>query len=492
MDEEKEIKNPVRQKFEKLVPSGTKRRWLVNNLSIVVLLLVVLFVSVGAATTNYYYDSLYSSLQSRANSNAKYLNRYMSSTYNEFYHNAAQLTMDFSDKDKMEMQVIDTYGRVMFSSTGLLAGSVPATPDVEQCLATKTIASYTGFDPLTQERIMAVTAPVFQYNGNLIGTVRFATSLKIVDKQVRNIYLILFCAATAVFLLIFVTNQFFIHSIVNPVLKINELAKKIAQGQYGTRLDLEFNDELGELCATLNNMSTEIARMEKLKNDFISSVSHELRTPLTAIGGWAETVESDLNDPATVEAGVSIIKKETMRLSQMVEELLDFSRIESGRMKLQTDIFDLRGEVYDAVFVYTEMLKREGMRVNYSESDEAVTINGDHDRLRQVFLNIIDNAAKYGQDGDKIDLVVCEEDEMAVVRIRDYGQGILPEELSMVKEKFFKGSSRQRGAGIGLAVCDEIIAMHGGSLDIESIYGEGTTVIIRLPLAQQSGGLDEA
>ena len=203
---------------------------------------------------------------------------------------------------------------------------------------------------------MAVTAPVFRKNSqDLIGEVRFVTSLKLLDRQVGQIYLMLAGAALAVLLLLTVTNQFFIHSIVNPVLKINELAQKIAQGQYGARLDMDFRDEMGELCNTINNMSTEIARMEKLKNDFISSVSHELRTPLTAIGGWAETVENNLDDKNTVETGLDIIRKETTRLSRMVEELLDFSRLESGRMKLQTEVLDLRGEVYDALFVYNEM-----------------------------------------------------------------------------------------------------------------------------------------
>ena len=193
---------------------------------------------------------------------------------------------------------------------------------------------------------MAVTAPVFRRGGDaLVGEVRFVSSLKLLDSQVSRIYMMLAGAALAELLLITVTNQFFIHSIVNPVLKINELAQKIAQGQYGARLDMDFRDEMGELCNTINNMSTEIARMEKLKNDFISSVSHELRTPLTAIGGWAETVENNLDDPATVETGLDVIRKETTRLSQMVEEMLDFSRIESGRMKLQTEIFDLRGRV---------------------------------------------------------------------------------------------------------------------------------------------------
>lgn len=472
--------------------SGIKRRWIVNNMSIVVLLLAIMFIAVGAATTNYFYDSLHTSLQSRANSSAKNFSSYMSFTYDEFYGYAQQQITEFSDKDKMEMQVLDSNGLIISSSTGLVAGTVPATNDVNLCIETGEMQSFTGYDPSTEERIMAVTAPVFRKNSqDLIGEVRFVTSLKLLDRQVGQIYLMLAGAALAVLLLLTVTNQFFIHSIVNPVLKINELAQKIAQGQYGARLDMDFRDEMGELCNTINNMSTEIARMEKLKNDFISSVSHELRTPLTAIGGWAETVENNLDDKNTVETGLDIIRKETTRLSRMVEELLDFSRLESGRMKLQTEVLDLRGEVYDALFVYNEMLRQEGIETSYHEPSQPVYVSGDWNRLRQVFLNIIDNAAKYGVSGGKVEISIGVEEQSAVVRIRDYGQGIPADELPLVKEKFFKGSARQRGAGIGLAVCDEIVAMHDGSLDIDSVYGEGTTVSIRLPLAPSMGGTDE-
>ena len=278
-----------------------------------------------------------------------------------------------------------------------------------------------------------------------------------------------------------ITNQFFIKSIVNPVLEINELAGRIAKGQYGARLDVAFDDEIGELCSTINNMSAEIAKMEKIKNDFISSVSHELRTPLTAIGGWAETIESDLDDKETATSGLEIIKKETRRLSQMVEELLDFSRIESGALKLQTELFDLRGELYDAVFTYNGMLRQNGLEIKYSEPDEPIMVVGDRNRLKQVFLNIIDNAGKYGKDGDTVEISISKEGANAVVRITDNGVGIPESELPFVKEKFYRGSAKGRGAGIGLAVCSEIIALHEGSLDIDSVYGEGTEVTITIP-----------
>ena len=178
-----------------------------------------------------------------------------------------------------------------------------------------------------------------------------------------------------------------------------------------------------------------------MKNDFISSVSHELRTPLTAIKGWAETLQTGGIGRETYDKGMNVIVREAERLSGMVEELLDFSRIESGRLKLQTEVFDLRGELYDALFTYTELLRQEGMASSYEEPEEPIMINGDRDRLKQVFLNIIDNAAKYGKDGKKIAVSAVQENGMAVVRIQDYGMGIPKDELPFVKEKFFKGSS---------------------------------------------------
>jgi len=461
---------------------GIKRRWLINNLSIVALV-VVFAVAIGSVSiSNYYTASVRSSLYSRASTTSKIINQYMSESYDAFYFYAGNLVNDFSDKDKIEMQVIDRYGRVMFSSTGLSAGFVPTADDVGDAISTGTISVFTGDDKLTGERIMAVTAPIFAGSENtFIGAVRYVTSLKNLDSQLMKLNITMTLAALAIVSLIMVTNQFFIKSIVNPVLQINELARRIAKGQYGARLDVAFDDEIGELCETINNMSTEIARMEKVKNDFISSVSHELRTPLTAIGGWAETIESDLTDTMTATAGLEIIKKETRRLSQMVEELLDFSRIESGRLKLQTELFDLRGELYDAVFTYNEMLRQNGLEIRYSEAVDPIMVVGDRNRLKQVFLNVIDNAGKYGKDGDSVDISIVRRGADAVVRIVDHGMGIPENELPFVKEKFFKGSAKGRGAGIGLAVCNEIIALHEGSLDIASTYGEGTEITITIP-----------
>lgn len=469
--------------WKRLLPRGIKKRWLFNNISVVLAAMILLMVVMDAALYNYYYGAMQAELETRANSTSGYIARYASDTYSTFYGFSADLVQEFGDADKLEMQVLNEYGRVLFSSMGIIAGAKPSTGEAQTAFSTGEAQTYIGADN-TGQRLIAVTAPVYDPNGALLGGVRYVSATKLLDAQLLQMYLLI--GGLMIFLsgIIIVANSLFIRSIVAPILQINQLAQTIKSGQYGARLDVAFNDEIGELCTTLNGMSAELARMEQVKNDFISSVSHELRTPLTAIKGWTETL-MDEEDPALRSAGMRIVHKETGRLNQMVEELLDFSRMESGRLRLQTEPVDLRGELYDAVFIYRDMLAQSGLRVDYTEPETPVLVNADRNRMKQVFLNIIDNAGKYGQDGDRIEVNMGVENNACVVRIRDFGQGIPAEELPRIKEKFFKGSAKGRGTGIGLAVCNEIVELHGGMLEISSVYGEGTDVCIRLPLHVQ-------
>ena len=219
-----------------------------------------------------------------------------------------------------------------------------------------------------------------------------------------------------------------------------------------------------------------------MKNDFISSVSHELRTPLTAIKGWAETLMDDSVDRETTKKGIGVIIKESERLSGMVEELLDFSRLQSGRLQLSLTKLDLVAELSDAVLMFTERARQE-IRLDYDEPMDILPIMGDANRLRQVFVNILDNALKYSDAGDSITVVVLRQENNAVITIQDTGIGIAPADLPKIKTRFYKANATRRGSGIGLAVADEIVTMHDGSLELDSREGVGTRVTITLPLS---------
>ncbi len=471
-------------------PGGIRGRWMMNSLSFVLIILASVMIFVSLGVSGYYYSSVRDNLLSRATQTADTYRKYFTETYDQFYTQAQSSVTTFELKDKMEMQFLDRNGRILLSTSGLSSGGMASTEEASQALSEQHAAVFSGRDPLSDERVVSVTAPILR-DGRLIGGVRVISSLRVAERQ---IWIIIGAAALLCLLfllLLVVSNSYFIRSIIEPVLRINTIAKEIAAGRYGVRLQKTYDDEIGELCDTINYMSDEISRAERMKNDFISSVSHELRTPLTAIGGWSETLlAGGGEDPEEVMMGLTIIQKESGRLTRMVEELLDFTRIESGRMKLEVELFDLSIELYEAVYMYENLLQKSGMRVSYDEDPDAnYYINGDRHRLKQVFLNILDNAAKYGADGQKIDIVLRRDGGEIVVVVRDYGAGIPEAELPFVKEKFYKGSSKQRGSGIGLAVTDEIVKLHSGRLDIASTLGAGTTVTVTLPAAEAEEAL---
>ena len=179
-----------------------------------------------------------------------------------------------------------------------------------------------------------------------------------------------------------------------PVAGITEITKRIAAGSYGIQIDKQHDDEIGDLTDAINDMSAKINESEKMKSEFISSVSHELRTPLTAINGWAETImNGEVRDAEDVKKGMGIIVSEARRLTNMVEELLEFSRIEDGRFTLSVEPMDIKAELEDAVYTYTEFFRREGITLTHTDCEEEFPpIPGDPERMRQVFCNLLDNA----------------------------------------------------------------------------------------------------
>ena len=148
---------------------------------------------------------------------------------------------------------------------------------------------------------------------------------------------------------------------------------------------------------------------------------------------------------------------------------------------------DVRAELEDTIFIYASKLKAEGIELQYLENDDEIPeITCDLSRLRQVFLNILDNAAKHGGEGKKITAEICRDGKAVAIRIRDFGPGIPEEELPFVKSRFYKGSSKARGNGIGLAVCDEIVKLHNGTLTLSNAPGGGTLVEVRLPMDEET------
>ncbi|MDD4715273.1 MAG: HAMP domain-containing sensor histidine kinase [Oscillospiraceae bacterium] len=451
-----------------------------NNISVVVFIVTFAVVGISTALASYFYSSMSTGLLAKAQTASNFFKNIQTSA--AYIQYAENLTETFTDKDKLELQFINANGLIQLSSYGLTAGTSPGTGDISNAISAGTISLWRGTDPSTGERIMAVSSPIV-VGDQVVGLLRYVTSLKVVDQQIFIIIGISILIGIGIIAIVYSSNLYFIRSIVEPVAEMTQIAKRIAAGGYGVQIEKKFNDEIGELSDTINDMSMKISQSEKMKSEFISSVSHELRTPLTAISGWAETLAAgEVQEQEDMQKGLNIIVSESRRLTKLVEELLEFSRIEDGRFFLNIEPVDIKAALEDAVFTYREFFRKEGILLEYRECEEDIPeLSADPSRLHQVFSNLLDNAAKHGGSGKKIIVSIEKLEHEVRITVRDFGPGIPPEELPHVKYMFYKGSSKARGNGIGLSVCEEIVGLHNGRLEISNAEGGGVEAAIYLP-----------
>ncbi len=467
-----------KEKSKKFV--GLTKRWFLRSATVTIAILAVICVLCTILVRTYYYDTVYNKLISYSNGIVtNYFDTY--NTDAEFNSGAREYVAEFSEKSFIEVWIIDKTGKVIVSSSGFSV-DYPEMPDYYEAIEAEEDLLYTDWtgNLKSGEKVMSVTNLIKDDDGNIKGAVRYLTSLEMIDEQIVMLYIIIGLAFLLLVGLVLISGLIFVSSIVKPIREINETTKSIAGGNMDAQIDhYLYDDEIGELCRSINNMATEISAADRLKNDFISTVSHELRTPLTAIKGWGETIlQVSDTDPVLTQRGMNVIIDEATRLSGIVEELLDFSRIQNGGLALRIEKMDVLAELDETVFAFKDRSTREGVDLVYNAPDLPAPMDGDADRIKQVFVNILDNALKYTKQGGKIVVSAEIKDDTIKIIIADSGCGISPEDLPHVKEKFYKTNMTVHGSGIGLAVADEIVKLHKGELLIDSVLGEGTTVTI--------------
>lgn len=459
-------------------------RWFINSFSVVAVLLVVLDVAFFFIIRAFYYNAARQYIETEANIVAGVLERFYDDTSTDYADEIRTAVEEFEKKNYAELMAINPQGKVFLSSSGFTPAEQYDMPDYDEAKSEPSGTGYYVGYLDSMEKYMAVS--VLLKSGASGNAIRIITSLEAVDAQIIILTLAIGAVSVLVILLLFALGMYFIKSIVRPIQNIGESARRLATGDFSVRIEAERKDEIGELCSVFNYMADELKSADSIKNEFISSISHELRTPLTAIRGWTETI-SEIDDPVMRKKGLKIIGKETERLSSMVEELLDFSRMQNGRFSLQKTNIDIIAELSDAVLMYSEKAKDDKISIIYEENEAVAIVNGDKNRLRQVFINIIDNALKYTDAGGTVRIDAELSDGEIVITIKDSGCGISKSDLPKVKNRFYKANNTVRGSGIGLAVADEIVKMHGGSLDISSELGKGTAIMITLPLVNREG-----
>ena len=401
-----------------------------------VIVLIVIFFEIFLIFTikNYYYSGVTGIIQSQAKYSAKLYEIHLANS------SLSELVLDdieeFYSEVNAQVQILNNSGKVLLDTVnGNQVGSILSTSDV---ISAKNGSNGSNIykNSISNKNELAVSIPL--NNGNeQVGIARFIISMENIDSMIAQRYLVFFLFGFFVIIIGVSISIFMSTKIVNPI----------------------------------------------EKKDFISSVSHELRTPLTVIKGWAFTLQPEAKGNKLLEDGLSIIEKESDRLGNMVTELLDFSEISSGRLIMNKELFDLN-EL--GIFINKQLMpksssKKIDMILNYDET-KRVMVMADRDRIKQVFINILDNALKFTDEGGVVLTDIKIEEDKAIIEVIDNGCGISEDEISLVTGKFYKGTNSNSHTGLGLSICEEIVKAHNGNLIIRSVLEKGTVVRVELPL----------
>lgn len=450
-----------------------------NFMLVIVISVTLLELILINAIQRYYYGGIEDVLTNQIKISADFYSRYFS---NSSLQDNIMTNIDvITEQTSAQVEIVDVNGNVLLDSIGVKASSPLLTEDIRKALNGEK-GKWIGPVPYDADKVMSISYPL-KSNDNVVGAIRFSSSLKSTDMIIKRIIAIFLGVGLIAVLITGTISLFLSKSIIGSISDITKVAEELASGNFNIRSRKWHDDEIGKLSDTLNYMADEVVKREQLKNEFISSVSHELRTPLTSIKGWAITLNStELDDKEIIRDGLDIIEKESERLTGMVEELLDFSKLISGK----TNVVKSNGSLCEIVdHVQKQVLpraQRENIQFHVEMQDSFPSLPFDKNRILQVLLNIIDNSFKFTKPGGVITVAASYDAEHAMIKITDSGCGIAPEDLPRVKEKFYKGKSSKSQNGIGLSICDEIISQHKGTFQIRSILNEGTAVMIKLPL----------
>lgn len=446
-------------------------------ISITVLILEIFLI---VSVRYYYFHNIERVLMNQAELSASFFQQYFAEE--DLEKQSERLLQGFTTHSDAQVQIMDSSGRLLQDSTGLDFGSLMTPyPDVQAAIAGQP-ESWKGKDSGTREPVLAVSYPLKAHNIT-VGAVRFVSSLTGTISTINHIACLLLGVGLLVVAIVTILGLFLSGTITRSIQDLKQAADRMTEGDFRINVHKRYRDELGSLADTLNKMASRIVQSEQLKNDFISSVSHELRTPLTSIKGWVITLKaSGDGNQDLLHEGLDIIESESDRLGRMVDELLDFSKLDSGRITLDLKPVQLADLLHHIGRQLGPRAARQGVSLHIQADEMLPIIQADENRLKQVLINLIDNSLKFTDAPGSITVEACTAPGHVIVSVADTGAGISEGNLANVLEKFYKGDPHATGSGLGLAISDQIVKLHKGELQIASTEGQGTKVQIRLPI----------
>lgn len=465
-----------------------RRRLIGNYITIALVTVLILEGLFAVAISEYYVGGVERILANQAETSATFFSQYADA--GDIYKKSNYIFENLDVEETALIEVIDMQGHVVIDSTGSSTEEIINTSDVAQALKGNS-AVWRGRSELN-EPIVAVSAPI--YDGSaVVGVLRYVSSLAPAYQVLGQFFALLLLFGLGVIAVAFLYGRAMAQRILEPIQELVRVTEEVAQGNYKVTAIKYHNDEIGQLVDAVNIMTKEITRADQAKSEFISSISHELRTPLAAIKGWAETMQDMKDDIEVVEEGLSIVSKETDRLIILVNDLLDFSRLQAHRIELKKEEFSISDLLENIIGQFTVRCQQERIKMMLLTDNQESWVFADYNRLKQVLINVVDNAMKFtvGRPNAEIRISSQVLDDQIIVIVEDNGSGISPEDLQRVKEKFYKGSSNKSGTGLGLSIASEIMELHGGKMLIDSTLNVGTKVVLAMPFFYDVQQLDD-
>lgn len=309
------------------------------------------------------------------------------------------------------------------------------------------------------------------------------TFLTPISAITRTIGIILVVVGIILVLLAILIAKYLSGRIAKPLARMNNRAKLLGEGNYDVRFDEGAGyREASELASTLNHAASELSKVDALKNELIANISHDLRTPLTLISGYSEIMR-DIPGEITAENLQTIID-ETSRLSSLVSDMLEISKIQSGNVTLSLERFDIAGELEKIKKTYNTLAGRMGYNISVECIGDGM-INADRELTVRAVMNLVNNAMTYTGDDRAIGIRMIGKDSAVRVEISDSGEGIAPDKLDQIWERYYKVDAEHKraskGSGLGLSIVRSIVTMHGGNYGVRSREGHGSIFWIELP-----------
>ncbi len=458
------------------------RKKIIKNYFIIIIITITLFEGLFIFyAQNYYYDSVRQTLIHQAKITMNIYGNYIGDRSFEQKINNIFNKKDINTNSEMAVEIIDKNKKVIIDQYGFRSNEKAYYEDVNQAFKNNIVPSVYRIND-TGEHVMSVSVPLM-LNNQIEGVVRYTVSLDAIDVTIFKIILGLILAGIFILLIAISISLKFAYTLIEPLSELKKFANELANGNYNIKLKPRaiVDDEIGELAQTFEHMAQEIDKSEKVKEEFISSISHELRTPLTSIKGWSETLGYEGIGKEELDLGLGIIQDETERLIKLVEELLDFSRLSSDRIKLQIDMIDIESLSIGVVNQLKVKASEKDISLNCEfETDNINKIQGDKNRLRQVLINLVQNSLKFTDSKGYVKIVLNQDVEYTIIKVIDNGEGIEEHNLEKVLDKFFQENYNKAGSGLGLAISNEIVKLHGGQMKINSKKGEGTCITFTL------------